>query len=68
MRILWVEKITNVEVMRQMNKEKEVIMTTKRRKLLYMEHIKRGETNQLLQITIQLKINKQRSIERKRKS
>lgn len=33
LRIIWVEKLTNVEVIRRMRIEKEVILTTKQRKL-----------------------------------
>ena len=43
LRISWVERVTNVEVMRRIRKEKEVILTIKRRQILYMGHILRGE-------------------------
>lgn len=40
LRISWTEKVTNVEVMNRMGKEKEVLATIKRRKLEYFGHEK----------------------------
>lgn len=68
LRISWVERITNVEVMRRMHKEREVIPTIKRRKLLYMGHVMRGEKYQMLQIIVQGKIQGKRSMGRRRNS
>lgn len=68
LRISWVERVTNVEVMRRIRKEKEVIMTIKRRKLLYMGHVMRGEKYQLLQVIMQGKVQGKRSVGRRRNS
>ena len=68
LRISWVERITNVEVMRRMHKEREVILTIKRRKLLYMGHVMRGEKYQILRIIMQGKIQGKRSVGRRRNS
>ncbi|CAG9828977.1 unnamed protein product, partial [Diabrotica balteata] len=68
LRISWTEKVTNVEVLRRMNKEKEVIFTIQKRKLQYLGHITRGERYELLQIIMQGKIAGKRSIARRRNS
>lgn len=41
--ISWVEKVTNIEVLRQMRKHKEVILNIKKQKLIYLGQIMRGE-------------------------
>ena len=53
--ISWVERVTKVEVVRRMRKD-EVILTIKRRKILYMGHIMRGEKYQILQNIMQGKL------------
>lgn len=68
LKIPWVDRITNAEVMRRMCKEKEIISTIKKRKLQYLGHIMRGEKYQLLQIIMQGKIQGKRSIGRRRHS
>jgi hypothetical protein len=68
LRISWTERVTNVEVLRRMNKEKEVIFTIKKRKLQYLGHITRGERYELLRIIMQGKIAGKRSIGRRRNS
>ena len=57
-----------MEVMGRMRKEKEVIMTIKRRKILYMGLIMRGEKYQIWQNIIHGKIIGKRSIGRRRNS
>ena len=68
LRISWTQKITNVEVMRRMHKEREVILTIKKRKLQYLGHITRGRKYQLLQTIMQGKIAGKRSVGRRRNS
>lgn len=66
LKISWVEKVTNDEVMRRMKKEKEVINTMKVRKLKYLGHVMRGERYRLLQEIMQGKIQGRRSQGRRR--
>ncbi|MDK1801117.1 hypothetical protein LRR74_28510, partial [Klebsiella pneumoniae] len=66
LRISWVSRITNKEVLRRMGKEKEIIDTVKIRKLQYLGHVMRGERYTLLQTIIQGKIQGKRSIGRRR--
>ena len=68
LRISWAEKVTNVEVLRRMQKEKELVFTIKKRKLQYLGHVMRGDKYQLLQLIIQGKIIGKRSIGRRRNS
>lgn len=68
LRISWIDKVTNEEVLRRMQKDKEVILTIKRRKMLYMGHIMRGEKYRILQVIMQGKIKGKRSIGRRRNS
>uniref|UniRef100_A0A8D8UV16 Craniofacial development protein 2 n=2 Tax=Cacopsylla melanoneura TaxID=428564 RepID=A0A8D8UV16_9HEMI len=65
-RISWTDHITNVEVLRRMNKEKEVQKEVKRRKLVYLGHIMRGSRYEILHLIIQGKIMGTRSVGRRR--
>ncbi|KAI5753273.1 hypothetical protein M8J77_025408 [Diaphorina citri] len=54
--IPWVDKVTNKEVLRRMDKERELMNIIKTRKLQYFGHVMRGEKYQLLHRIIQGKI------------
>uniref|UniRef100_A0A8D8SHV0 Craniofacial development protein 2 n=1 Tax=Cacopsylla melanoneura TaxID=428564 RepID=A0A8D8SHV0_9HEMI len=57
LRISWIQKITNAEVLRRMNKEAELVNIIKTRKLQYLGHIMRNEHRyELLQSILQGKI------------
>ncbi|CAG9835815.1 unnamed protein product [Diabrotica balteata] len=43
LKIPWTDKITNSVVLRRMNKERELLITIKRRKLEYLGHVLRGK-------------------------
>lgn len=64
--ISWVDRITNIEVLRRINKEREVELTIKERKLQYLGHIIRGEKYSLLRLIMQGKIEGKRSVGRRR--
>lgn len=67
LRISWKDKITNVEVLRRMNKEQELMKTIKCRKLQYLGHIMRNRDRyNLLQEILQGKINSKRGPGRRR--
>ena len=68
LRISWAERVTNVEVLRRMQKEKELVLTIKERKLQYLGHVMRGDKYRLLQLIIQGKVIGKRSIGRRRHS
>uniref|UniRef100_A0A8D8X732 Uncharacterized protein n=1 Tax=Cacopsylla melanoneura TaxID=428564 RepID=A0A8D8X732_9HEMI len=67
LKISWMQKITNVEVLNRMQKEKELLQTIKERKIQYLGHILRGEKYALLQLIFQGNIEGKRSRGRPRK-
>uniref|UniRef100_A0A8D8RKM6 Uncharacterized protein n=1 Tax=Cacopsylla melanoneura TaxID=428564 RepID=A0A8D8RKM6_9HEMI len=57
LKIPWTARVTNEEVLRRMNKDREVMITIKVRKLQYFGHIMRNESRYtLLQAILQGKI------------
>lgn len=68
LKISWTHRVSNVEVLRRMNKEKEITLNIKQRKLQYFGHIMRGQKYQLLQVIMQGKIQGKRSVGRRRMS
>lgn len=67
LKISWTQKITNIEVLRRMNKETELLDTVKCRKLQYLGHIMRNPDRYgLLQQILQGKINSKRAPGRRR--
>lgn len=66
LRIPWVDKVSNEEVLRRMNKAKEISNTIKRRKLEYLGHVLRGDRYNILKLIIQGKIKGKRTIGRRR--
>lgn len=67
LRIPWVDKVPNAEVLRRMGKEMEVLNTIKCRKLEYLGHIMRHpEKYHLLQLILQGKIQGRRGPGRRR--
>lgn len=66
LRISWVDKITNQEVLHRMNKDTEITKTIKKRKLEYLGHVLRGDRYKILKLIIQGKIKGKRSIGRRR--
>lgn len=67
LKISWTQRITNIEVLRRMNKETELLNTVKCRKLQYLGHIMRNPDRYgLLQQTLQGKINSRRAPGRRR--
>lgn len=68
LRISWTDHITNIEVIRRIGKEKEIVFTIKRRKLEYLGHIMRHEKYRLLQLVIQGRVDSKRGPGRRRHS
>lgn len=66
--ISWVQKVTNVEVLRRMGKSLEVLRTVKERKLQYFGHVMRGERYRILQLVTQGKIQGKRRPGRRKTS
>lgn len=66
LRIPWTEHVTNVEVLRRMEKGVEILHEVKKRKLQYLGHIMRGQRYEILQLIIQGKIVGKRSVGRRR--
>ncbi|CAG9839537.1 unnamed protein product [Diabrotica balteata] len=69
LKIPWTDRVTNEEVLRRMNKDREVLTTIKSRKLQFFGHIIRNESRYaLLQATLQGKIFGKRGPGRRRTS
>lgn len=67
LKISWVDRITNNEVLRRMNKTCEILNEVKRRKLEYLGHIMRNEQRySLLQLILQGKVHGRRGPGRRR--
>ena len=66
--ISWIEHTTNKEVLRRMDKTKEVIFTVKMRKMDYLEHIMRNNKYRLFQLILKGKVDGRRGPERRRNS
>ena len=66
LKISWTDHITNEEVLRRMNKERELLVTVKKRKACYLGHIFRSEKYNLLQLIVQGKVEGRRGIGRRR--
>ena len=68
LKIPWTAKITNEEVLRRVNRDRELFNFVKKRKPSYLGHIMRNSTYQLLQLIIEGKIEGKRGIGRKKMS
>ncbi|KAI5734561.1 hypothetical protein M8J77_007970 [Diaphorina citri] len=68
LRIPWTDKVTNVEVLRRMDKIMELEYTIKKKKLEYLGHILRGPKYKLLNVILEGKIEGRRGRGRRRKS
>lgn len=66
LRVSWKDRITNIEVLRRIGREKEVERTIKERKLQYLGHIMRGEKYNILRLIMQGKIEGKRGVGRRR--
>lgn len=66
LRISWMDKVINLEVIGRMGNEPEILRTIKRRKLEYLGHVMRGQRYALLQLIIQGKIQGRRSVGRRK--
>lgn len=57
LKITWTHKITNVEVLQRIGRDKKVLLTTvKQRKLGYLGYITRGRRYELLKLVVERKI------------
>lgn len=68
LKISWVDRVTNIEVLRSINKGRELLTDIKRRKISYFGHVMRGQKYELLQLIVQGKIEGKRGVGRKQMS
>lgn len=68
LRIPWTAKITNEEVLKRVDEDRELLRTIKRRKTAYLGHVMRNKKYQLLQLIIEGKIEGRRGMGRKKMS
>ena len=66
LKISWTEHVSNVEVLRRMNGQQELMTKIKERKLKYLGHVMRNNKYRLLQIIIQGKVIGRRGPGRRR--
>ena len=68
LKIPWTAKVTNEEVLKRVNQQRQLFDTIKERKTAYLGHIMRNEKYQLLQLIIEGKIEGKRGLGRKKMS
>lgn len=68
LRIPWTQHVTNENVLRRANIERQLLTTVKCRKTSYLGHILRGDKYRLLQLILKGKIEGRRGIGRKQQS
>lgn len=66
LRISWMSKVTNVEVLQKMNKTVEIMFTIQKQKLQFLGHILRNNKYEFLQLILQGKIQGKRGVGRRR--
>lgn len=68
LRISWVQRITNDEVLQRMQKQKEILNTIKERKMQYLGYVMRGGRYEILRLIIEGKVQGKRSVGRRQNS
>lgn len=68
LKIPWTARMTNVEVLSRINKERELLVAVKKRKTAYLGHVMRNEKYECLQLLIEGKIEGRRGVGRKKLS
>lgn len=68
LKIPWIDKIRNEEVLERLKKEREVLATVKKRKLEYFGHVMRGEKYEIIKLILQGQIEGRRNAGRRRHS
>lgn len=68
LRIPWVDRVTNEEVLRRAGVERELLTTIKQRKTSYLGHILRGNKYDILRLILMGKIEGRRGPDRKQHS
>ena len=68
LKISWVDRVRNAEVLERLSKSTEIVCTVKSRKLQYFGHVMRGEKYRLLQNIMQGKIAGKRGPGRRKTS
>ena len=68
LKIPWTARLTNEEVLRRVDKERELFELIKKKKTAYLGHIMRNPKYQFLHLLIEGKIEGRRSIGRKKMS
>ena len=68
LKISWMDRVTNAEVLARMNTSLTLLISVKKRKLLYFGHVMRNEKYRLLHLIIQGRIEGRRAPGRRRTS
>lgn len=68
LKIPWTHHITNEEVLRKMRRDRELLLTTKRRKTAYLGHVYRNPKYDILKLIIEGKIDGKRGPGRRQHS
>ena len=68
LRLSWIQKITNEEVLRRMDKRKELMNAMMQRKTLYFGHIMRGQRYSILRLLLEGTVEGKHSVGRRQNS
>lgn len=68
LRVPWTDRVTNEEILRRVGKDREILLSIKRRKTTYFGHLIRSPKYQLLQLIVEGKIEGRRGVGRKQMS
>lgn len=68
LKVPWTERVSNNDILRRMGKDREMLLTIKRRKTAYLGHLIRNPKYQLLQLVVEGKIEGKRGVGRKQMS
>ena len=68
LKVPWTDRVTNEEILRRMEKDREILLNVKKRKTAYFGHIMRSPKYRLLQLIVEGRIDGRRGVGRKQMS
>ena len=68
LRISWMQRVSNVEVLRRIGRDRELLSIIRRRKTAYLGHVLKHDRYALLQVIMMSKVAGKRSVGCRRKS
>ncbi|XP_077287784.1 uncharacterized protein LOC143912378 [Arctopsyche grandis] len=68
LRIPWVDRVRNEEVLNRMKRKRELLSVVKRRKLRYLGHVMRNPKYEIIQLILQGKVQGKRGVANEKKT